>query len=104
MHLDMGAVPVEAVLLVADVADGAAHQGHDLALAQRHAAAHLAGEDDAVGGGERLARHLGGGILAEIAVDDGVGDAVAHLVGVALGDRFAGENVVAVALHGKRPG
>ena len=56
-------------------------------------AAHLAGDDHAVGGGERLAgdarfRHRG-----EIGVDDRIGDAVADLVRMALGNGFAGEQI-----------
>ena len=34
------------------------------------------------------------GILADDRVQDGVGDLVAHLVGMALGDRLGGEQVV----------
>ena len=77
--LDLGGLPVEAVLLVADVADGLAGQILDL-VEDRVGPAHLAGDDDAIGGGQRLAgdarlRHRG-----EIGVDDRIGDAVADLV------------------------
>ncbi len=74
-HVDLGRLPVEAALLVADGADGLASGGLELGrvddrdnqprhagslpvlvlLQQRVRHADLAGDDDAVGGGQRLA-------------------------------------------------
>ncbi len=96
--LDLAVLPVEALLLVADVADGGAGEILDLAE-DRVGPANLAGDDDAVGGRQRLAGDARLGHGRQIGVDDGVGDAVADLVGMAFGDRFAGEQIIA-ARHG----
>ncbi len=53
----------------------------------------FAGQDDAIGGDEGLAGHTGFGILGQEGVDDDIGDAVGHLVGVAFGNAFAGEDI-----------
>ena len=75
-------------------------------LQQRLRDAHLAGDDDAVGGGQRLAGdadlpgvHAGLLGLAIDQIDDLVGDAVANLVRMAFGNGFAGEQVI-LARHG----
>ena len=84
--------PVEAVLVVADVPDRLARQFLDPA---EHGLgpAHLAGDHDLVGGGERLAGDARFRHRAEEGVDDRIGDAVADLVRVAFGDGFAGEEI-----------
>ncbi len=95
-------VPVEPVLLVADLADHAAHRGLDLladagrpiALAVHDPlAANLAGQDDAVGGGHGLAGDARLGVLGQEQVDDGVGNLVRDLVGMAFGNGFGGEQI-----------
>lgn len=119
-NLDLCRFPVEAGLLVADLANGLAgdrlelgriddrvaggiHQ--DLAslilLQQRLGNADLAGDDNTVGGGQSLAGdadfprvHAGLLGLAIDQIDDLVGDAVANLVGMTLGNGFRGEEVV----------
>ena len=55
--------------------------------------AHLAGDDDAVGGGQGLAGHARLGLCRQIGIDDRVGDPVADLVGMAFGNGFAGEKI-----------
>ena len=104
--LDVGLVPVEAVLLVADVLDGhagdVAHPipGNDIG------AARLAGDDDLVGRGHRLAGHpqlpgIDAGLraLAEKQIDDLVRNAIADLVWMPLRNGFAGEQV-GLSRHG----
>ena len=99
-HFDLGVLPVEAVLLVADVLDGLA--GHVLDVLESEVRpAHFAGDDDAVGGAERLGGdaddvrvHAGFRPLTEKLVDDLVGDSVADFIGMAFGNRFAGEKIV----------
>jgi hypothetical protein len=62
---------------------------------------HLAGDDHAVGRGEGFAGHAHGpridaglaGFLVD-QIDDLVGDAVADLVRMTFGNRFAGEEIV----------
>ena len=113
-HLDVGAVPREAVLVVADVLDDAARDlGEQLAvhhrravelLDQRRLAAAFAGDDDLVGGGQRLAAEprvdLAVVLDAELdvvrqeRVEDRIGDLVAHLVGMAFGNGLAGEEII----------
>src|SRR5215468_1620328 len=85
-HLDIGTVKGKAVLVIADVAH------------------HFAGDDDLVGGGERLAAQPGIGVtvvgvaeldvVADESVKDGVRDLIADLVRMTFGNRLAGENIV----------
>ena len=119
-HFDLGRLPVEACLLVADLTDRLAGDrlelrrvDHRMAggiledvaglvlLEQRIGYAHLARDDDAVGGGQRLTRdadlprvHAGLLGFAIDQIDDLVGNTVANFVGMALGDGFRGEEVI----------
>ena len=63
---------------------------HDHALARRD----LAGEHDVAVLHEDLARDARGGVLRQVGVEDRVGDVVADLVGVPLGDGLGGEDVL----------
>ena len=99
-HFDLGVPPVEAVLLVADLLDRRAGRFLELDRA-KVGAAHLAGDDDAIGRRQRLASDADligvdarARAFAEEQIDDLVGDAVADLVGMALGNRLAGEQVI----------
>src|SRR5690606_13659543 len=101
----LGGLPVEALLLVADVAHRPADQrfervhdlpGEGLVLLRRAALApgpHLAGQDDAVGRDKGFTGAPRFGVLGEKDVDHRVGDAVGDLVGVAFGNALAGEDV-----------
>ena len=91
--LDLGVLPVEAVLLIADIADRLARDLLEQLLGDRGGPAHLARQHDLVGGRQRLAGDARIGIGAEIGIDDGVGDAVADLVGMPFGHGFAGEEI-----------
>ena len=92
--IDRRALPMKIVLLVADLADRLARHVDQQLRGDRGRAAGFAGEDDAVGRGQRFdaaARlRLGG----EEGVDDRVGDAVANLVGVPFRHRLAGKNKI----------
>ena len=59
----------------------------------RRGTADLAGDDDAVGGRQGFAGNARLGLSRQIGVDDGVGDAVANLVRVTLGNRLTGEQI-----------
>ncbi len=98
LHLDLGRLPVEAVLFVADVADGEARQMRDQVLGDRRRPADLAADDDEIRGRHGLggdADVLGVPALlradAEERVDDLVRDAVADLIGMAFADGLGGE-------------
>ena len=113
-NLDVGAVETEAVLVVADVAhDIARDLGQRLAVDDRVLAvlvhvgrrgAAFAGNDDLVGGGQRLAAQPRVGmavvgmaklhVIGNEGVENGVRDLVADLVRMTFGNRFAGENIV----------
>ena len=107
MVLEAGGLPVEAVLLVADLLDDVADRLLDLvADARRPAvgvrilllvidalAADLAADDDALGRHQRLAGDPRLRVLADEQVDDGVGNLVGDLVGMAFGDRFGREEI-----------
>ena len=81
--LELGEVPVEPLLLVADLAHGAPRRRLDQLGRHALGPAHLARHDDAVGGDQRLdgdaRRRIGG----EVEIDHRIGDAVAHFVGMA---------------------
>ena len=116
-HLDVGAVVGEAVLVVADVLDDIARDlGDQLAVddrlvtvlvEQRRLAAALAGDDDLVGGGERLASepriHLAVvgdpelDVVFEKRIEHRVGNLIAHFVRMAFGHRLAGEEIIRVS-------
>ncbi len=96
MAVDLGHVPVEAFLLVADLADRLARHLDQTVPADRARAAHLAGENHPVGRRQRLDRDARLRIGGQKGVDDGVGDPVANLVGMPLAHRFAGEYVIAL--------
>jgi hypothetical protein len=74
---------------VADPADGLARDGGEI---DRGARGDLAGEDDQVLLAEDLAGDAAGRILRQVCIEDRVGDRVADLVGMTLGDRFRGED------------
>ena len=103
---------MEAVLLVADILDGAAGGGLELRriddvfavlvlLHQARRQADLAGDDDAVGRRQRFAGNAhapwidaGLGRFAVDQIDDLVGDAVTDLVRMTFGNRFAGKEII----------
>ena len=79
---------------VADAADGAAHRILDIYVGL---GLNLAHHHHHAGGAEALAGHLGFGVLAQELVQDGVGNLVGHLVGMALAYRLGCEQII---LHG----
>ena len=92
---DVAGLPVEAVLLVADVLDRGAHHALDLLVGDRLRAAGFAGDHHLVGGGERLAGgtdrpriDAGFRAFAEKQIDDLVGNPVADLVRMTFGNRL----------------
>ena len=105
-HLDIGAVIGKAVLVVADVLDHVAGDLRDhlavdhglraVLLEQRRLAASFAGNDDLVGGGQRLAAEPGidqavvGNAELDVVLDEsveyGVGNLVTHLVRMTFGN------------------
>jgi len=66
----------------------------------RRRAADLAGDDHLVGGCQRLAGDARFGVGGEVGVDDRVGNAIADLVGMTLGNGFAGKEIVGES-HGQ---
>ena len=100
VHLDRRLLPVEAGLLVADVLHREAGDVGDIVAGDGGGSAGLARDHNAIGGGERFA---GDADLARIptllrrdreeGIDDLIGDAVAHLVGMTFGNRFAGKKI-----------
>src|SRR5690606_14418613 len=99
-HVDLGGLPVEALLLVADLLDGGAGHLFDLLLVHRAGfrhqaarAADFAGDHHAVGGGQRLAGHTGIGVFLQEEVQHSVGNLVADLVRMTFGNRLTGEQI-----------
>ena len=91
-HDGAGAV-VEAVggIGVADALHGAADDSGDVGVV---AGGDLAHHGDNAGGGEGLTGHMGGGVGGQDVVQDGVGDLVAHFVGMTLGHGLRGKQTV----------
>ncbi len=96
----MGVLPVEAFLLVADVLHRHAGIVDQQVGRDRIRAAHLAREDDAVGGDQRLAGDPGIGVRRQEGVEHRVGDPVGNLVGMAFGHGFRREKVFTLVAHG----
>ena len=84
--LDVGLLPVEAGLLVADILDRVAGGGFDQLMGDRLGSADFAGEHELVGRGQGFDRYAGVRVMTEIQIHDGVGNAVADLVWMALGN------------------
>ena len=97
-------LPVEARLFITDALHRLAHGALDFFLRARfpitghidHAAAtHFTGQYDAVCGGQRFAGDTRFRVLGQEQIDDGVGNLVRHLVGMAFGHGFGGEDEAA---------
>ena len=94
IELELCEVPVEPLLLVSDLAHGAPRRLLD--PLPRHALrpAHFARHDDAVGRDQCFDRDPRQRIVGEIEIDHGVGNPVAHFVGMAFRHQLAGEEVI----------
>ena len=95
-HLDRHGVGVEVASHIADVTDGPPGERR---VVEPGDAAHLAREDAAAGGDQRLHGDPRFRVTAQSLVENLVGDPVGQLVWVALRDRFGGEEPVAGALR-----
>ena len=84
-------------MVVTDLADGVA--GH-LGGVNPRVGGHFAGHHDLAGGHQRFAGHPATGVLGEDGVEHGIADLVGHLIGMAHGDGFAGEQMAAAAEFG----
>ncbi len=82
IDVDLGFLPMEAFLLVADLPDTAAHRLLHHLVGDLAGTPHLARQDHPVGGCQRLGRHPRIRVCREIQIDDGVGDTVAKLIGM----------------------
>ena len=98
---DLGRLPVEAGLLVADVLDGLAGRRVDLLLGDGGGTAGLARDHHVIGGRQGFAGHAHRpgveALLQRLAVeqiDDLVGNPVAHLVRMTFRNRLAGEDEI----------
>jgi hypothetical protein len=100
LHLER--LPMEAALVVADVANAFAGDVLD-PVDHRLRPAHLAADDQPVGRGEAFAGHPALGRFGEEGVEHRVRDAVADLVRMALGDRLGGEVIFRPIDHGCSP-
>ena len=101
VHVDLhlGLLPVKPLLLVANLTHAGARDLFYHRVGDRVGSPHFAGEHDAVGGAKGFDGDARMGVGAEKFVDHGVGDSVADLVGMAFGNRFAGEKILALT-HG----
>ena len=104
-------LPMKALLLIADALDDAAHRlldlladsGRPIALAVHDSlAADFAGEDHFLGGGQGFASDARLRVLRQEQVDDGIGNLVGDLVGMAFGNGLGGEEIGAAHVR-ERP-
>ena len=91
-HLNIVGAEADAGLVVADVPD---RIQRDLLPIDLGASGDFTRDHHQIGGAQRFTGDAAVGVLREAGVEDGVGYPVADLVGVSLGDRFAGEDVFA---------
>jgi hypothetical protein len=93
VNVDLGSLPVEAVLLVADVLDGVAGELDHLVRGDGFGPAHLTGDDDPVGGGERLAGDPRLRLGRQVSVDHGIRYPIADLIRMSLRNRLTREKI-----------
>ena len=88
--LNFHRVSIEAVagVDIADPADGLPGNGGVVNSGLR---GNLAADDAEIRGDHSLAGHAGMGVLGKAGVQNGVGDGVRHLIGVAVGNTFGGK-------------
>ena len=96
---DLGLLPAEAFLVVADVVDRHAGEMGQQIGRHRRRPARLAGEHHAVGGHQGLTRDARIGIRRQIGIEDCVAEPIGDLVGMALRDRLGGEQELAGIAH-----
>src|SRR5579864_6577774 len=84
---DGAGVAVEAVdgIVVTNGGDGAADYGLEVDVGL---GGDFSSDDDEAGGGESFAGNAAVGVVGEAGVEDGVGNLIGDLVGMAFGDRF----------------
>ena len=99
VEFELGVLPVKALLLVADLAHGAARGVLDQSRCHGFRSAHLSGHDDAVGRHQCFDSHPRMRIGGHVEIYHGIGDAVAHLVGVTFRYRLAAEEIVSTVRH-----
>ena len=84
--LDVGLLPVKAFLLVADVLHRLTRRSFDQLVGDRLGTPDLTRQHELVGRRQRFDSNAGIRVMAEIKIDDSVGNAVADLVWMALGN------------------
>ena len=93
--LDCRTLPVEVLLFVADLSDGAPCHFDQSFAGDRSRTAHFAGQHHAVRCDQRLDAATRLRFGGKKGIDDRIGDAVANLVGMTFRHRFAGEHKIA---------
>jgi hypothetical protein len=91
---------MEPILLITNVADRHASEMGQQLVRHRLGSSSLAGEYHAVCRDQSLARHTGVRIGGEERVQYRIAQAIGDLVGMTLGDRLGGEQILACIAHG----
>ena len=101
VHMDpnLGLLPMESVLFVPNFLDRGAGHVLDDGVGEVVGTAHLAGEDDKVGGTQGFDGDPCLGFRRQVGIDDSIGDAVADLVGMSFGNGFTSEKIMGLG-HG----
>ena len=103
MHGNIGGLPGEAGLIVADVADRQTGEMGEVFVGDGVRPTGFAGEHDPVGRHQGFAGHAGIRIGGKERIDDGVADPVGNLVGMSFRDGFRREEVFALVAHARLP-
>ena len=99
VHGDIGGLPGEAGLIVADVLDRHPRQMGEVFVGDGVRPTGFTGKYDAVGRHQGFAGHAGIRVGGEEGVNNGVADPVGDLVGMAFRNRFGREQIFALVAH-----
>ena len=100
VHVDLGVLPGEAGLVIADVVDGKAGEMRQILGRDRFRPAHFARQNHAVRRHQRLARHARVRVGGKKGVQNGVADPVGDLVWMTFRHGLGGEEIFALVAHG----
>ena len=94
VDVNLGVLPVKALLLVADLAHRGASYVFQVPMGDAIGPPNFARQNNLIGRAQGLAGHPGFRHRGQVGVHNRVRNAVGYLVGMALGNRFTGEQVI----------
>ena len=103
MHGDLGIAPGKPWLIIADIVHRQARQMRQIILGDGFRAARFPGQNDAVGGHQRLAGHPRIGVGGKVGIHHRIGNPVRDLVRVTFRNRFRREQKLTRVAHQMLP-